>query len=56
MNDNLFKEEYEQLKNIRDNAINKTLNLDKTTQTFCFIKLFLSCTAFLVFVLEFHTF
>ena len=33
MNDNLFNEEYEQLKNIKDNAITKLLNSDKTNQT-----------------------
>ena len=31
MNDNIFNEEYEQLKNIKDKAINKLLNPDKTT-------------------------
>ena len=34
MNDNLFKEEYEQLKNIKDKAINKLLNSDQETQTY----------------------
>ena len=34
MNDNLFNEEYEQLKNIKDNAIHKLLNSDKATQTY----------------------
>ena len=34
MNDNyLFNEEYEQLKNIKDNAIAKLLNSEKETQT-----------------------
>ena len=34
MNDNIFNEEYEQLKNKRDNAINQLLNSDKETQTY----------------------
>ena len=33
MNDSLFNEEYEQLKNIKDKAIDKLLNSDKETQT-----------------------
>ena len=33
MNDNIFNEEYEQLKNIKDSAIEKLLKSDKTTQT-----------------------
>ena len=33
MNDNIFNEEYEQLKNIKDKVIDALLNSDKTTQT-----------------------
>ena len=33
MNDNIFNEEYEQLKDIKDDAIDKLLKSDKTTQT-----------------------
>ena len=33
MNDNIFNEEYEQLKNIQDSTIEKLLKSDKTTQT-----------------------
>ena len=33
MNNNSFNEEYEQLKDIKDTAINKLLESDKTTQT-----------------------
>ena len=33
MNDNIFNEEYEQRKDIKDDAIDKLLKSDKTTQT-----------------------
>ena len=33
MNDNIFNEEYEQLKNIKDKAMDKLLKSDKTTPT-----------------------